>query len=49
MAVPNAFLLAASRLGVDLVLARPAGYDLDPEIGRVAEAERESSPAGGSR
>ena len=32
MAVPNAFLLAATRLGVDLVLARPEGYGLDPEI-----------------
>jgi N-acetylornithine carbamoyltransferase len=37
MAVPNAFLLATSRLGVDLVLARPDGYDLDAEILRVAE------------
>ena len=32
MAVPNSFLLAATRLGVELVLARPEGYDLDAEI-----------------
>jgi len=37
MAVPNAFLLAASRLGTDLVLARPEGYDLDPEIMETAK------------
>ena len=37
MAVPNAFLLGASRLGVDLVLARPEGYELDVEIVRAAQ------------
>ena len=37
MAVPNAFLTGAARLGVDLVLARPAGYELDLEIVRAAE------------
>ena len=36
----TAFLLGASRLGVDLVLARPEGYDLDPEIVEAARAER---------
>jgi N-acetylornithine carbamoyltransferase len=46
MAVPNAFLLAASRLGVDLILARPAGYDLDPEIARLAQ---ENTTASGGR
>lgn len=46
MAVPNSFLLAASRLGVNLVLARPEGYDLDPEIVRVA---RENASASGGR
>jgi N-acetylornithine carbamoyltransferase len=43
MAVPNAFLLAASRLGVDLVLARPEGYDLDPEIMETARANAAAS------
>ena len=46
MAVPNSFLLAATRLGVDLVLARPEGYDLDAEI--VREAEENARQAGGS-
>jgi N-acetylornithine carbamoyltransferase len=45
MAVPNAFLLAASRLGTDLVLARPEGYDLDPEI--VETAKRNAAVSGG--
>jgi N-acetylornithine carbamoyltransferase len=44
MAVPNSFLLAASRLGIDLVLARPEGYDLDPEI---LVAARENARASG--
>ncbi len=46
MAVPNSFLLGASRLGVELVLARPEGYDLDPEIVSAARANAEAS--GGS-
>ncbi len=46
MAVPNAFLLAASRLGVELVLARPEGFDLDPEI--LGVAERNAKASGGS-
>lgn len=37
MAVPNSFLLGAARLGADLVLARPKGYELDREIVRTAE------------
>jgi N-acetylornithine carbamoyltransferase len=36
MAVPNSFLLAASRLGAEVVFARPEGYSLDPEILREA-------------
>ena len=36
MAVPNSFLLAASRLGGEVVFARPEGYDLDTEILRGA-------------
>ncbi|MFN2385724.1 MAG: N-acetylornithine carbamoyltransferase [Thermoanaerobaculia bacterium] len=46
MAVPNAFLLAASRLGVELVLARPEGYDLDPEI--LETARRHADASGGT-
>jgi N-acetylornithine carbamoyltransferase len=46
MAVPNAFLLAASRLGVELTLARPEGYDLDPEI--VETARCNAAAAGGA-
>ena len=46
MAVPNSFLLAATRLGVDLVLARPEGYDLDSEI--VHEAQENARVTGGS-
>lgn len=46
MAVPNSFVMAASRLGLHLVVARPAGYDLDPEILRVAE---EHTAASGGR
>jgi N-acetylornithine carbamoyltransferase len=42
--VPNSFLLGASRLGVELVLARPEGYDLDPEI---VEAARKNAAASG--
>jgi N-acetylornithine carbamoyltransferase len=37
MAVPNSFLLAASRLGAEVVFARPEGYSLDLEILREAE------------
>ncbi|MEO8430954.1 MAG: N-acetylornithine carbamoyltransferase [Acidobacteriota bacterium] len=36
MAVPNSFLMGAARLGVDLVLARPQGYELDLDIVRAA-------------
>ncbi len=46
MAVPNAFVLGASRLGVDLVLARPEGYDLDPEI--VRKAQKLADASGGA-
>jgi len=46
MAVPNSFLLAASRLGADLVFARPEGYDLDAEI--VREAQENARRSGGA-
>lgn len=31
-AVPNSALLAAARMGMDVVLARPAGYELDRDV-----------------
>lgn len=37
-AVPNSALLAAARLGMDVTVARPAGFGLDPIV--MAEAER---------
>ena len=37
MAVPNSFLLASTRLGAEVVFARPEGYDLDGEILREAQ------------
>ena len=46
MAVPNAFLMGIARLGVDLVLARPEGYELDLEI--VQTAERLARESGGA-
>jgi N-acetylornithine carbamoyltransferase len=46
MAVPNSFLQVASRLGADVVLARPDGYDLDDDVLRVAE--QNALQAGGS-
>lgn len=46
MAVPNSFLLGASRLGCDLVFARPQGYDLDPEI--VETAKKNAAESGGA-
>jgi len=46
MAVPNSFLLGASRLGCDLVFARPQGYDLDLEI--VETAKKNAAESGGA-
>jgi N-acetylornithine carbamoyltransferase len=46
MAVPNSFLQVACRLGADVVLARPDGYDLDADILRAAE--QNAAQAGGS-
>src|SRR5262249_1858786 len=37
MAVPNSFLLSSTRLGAEVVFARPEGYDLDPETPRKRE------------
>ena len=38
MAVPNSFALAAAQMGHDLVIAHPAGYELDEELMRETEA-----------
>ena len=46
MAVPNSFLQVAARLGADVVLARPEGYDLDGDVLRAAE--QNARQAGGS-
>ncbi len=46
MAVPNSFVLGAARLGADLVLARPEGYELDADI--VRTAERLAAESGGA-
>ncbi len=37
-AVPNSALLMASRLGMQVTIARPNGFELDPEIMRLAES-----------
>jgi N-acetylornithine carbamoyltransferase len=46
MAVPNSFALAAAQMGHELIVAHPAGYELDNELMRVIE--REALSAGGS-
>jgi N-acetylornithine carbamoyltransferase len=46
MAVPNAACLAFSREGHEVVLARPDGFDLHPDV--VADARRLAAAAGGS-
>src|SRR5262249_43484651 len=45
MAVPNSFLLAATRLGGEVVLARPEGYELDGET--LRQAQENAKAAGG--
>jgi N-acetylornithine carbamoyltransferase len=46
MAVPNSFALAASQMGHDLVIAHPAGYDLDEEL--IQTSRQLAADAGGS-
>jgi N-acetylornithine carbamoyltransferase len=46
MAVPNSFALAAAQMGHDLVVAQPAGYELDEEL--VEAIGHEAGAAGGS-
>ncbi|MEM6337373.1 MAG: N-acetylornithine carbamoyltransferase, partial [Bacteroidota bacterium] len=38
MAVPNSALLTAARLGMNVVVARPEGYALDPDVMNVARS-----------
>ena len=46
MAVPNSFALAAAQMGHDLVIAHPAGYELDEEL--VQTSREIATAAGGS-
>ncbi|MGB1048679.1 MAG: N-acetylornithine carbamoyltransferase [Rhodothermales bacterium] len=46
MAVPNSTLLMASRLGMDVVVARPEGFGLDEEV--MEAARRQAAAHGGS-
>jgi len=45
MAVPNSFALAAAQMGHDLVIAHPAGYELDEEL--IETVTRRAEAAGG--
>jgi len=45
MAVPNSFALAAAQMGHELIVAHPAGYELDDEL--MAEIRIQSAAAGG--
>jgi N-acetylornithine carbamoyltransferase len=46
MATPNSQMLAACDLGMDVVVAHPTGWDLDPEI--LAIAAQRARQGGGS-
>jgi N-acetylornithine carbamoyltransferase len=46
MAVPNSFALAAAQMGHDLVIAHPAGYELDEEL--IEDSRKLAEGAGGS-
>jgi N-acetylornithine carbamoyltransferase len=46
MAVPNSFVLAASRLGVELTIAHPEGWELDPSV--LESARANAGETGGS-
>src|SRR2546430_1797154 len=45
MAVPNSFALAAAQMGHDLVIAHPAGYELDEEL--IDTVTQRAAAAGG--
>ena len=46
MAVPNSFALAASQMGHDVVIAHPAGYELDEEL--IDTSRQLAADAGGN-
>ena len=46
MAVPNSFALAAAQMGHELVIAHPAGYELDEEL--LVSSRKLAVAAGGS-
>jgi N-acetylornithine carbamoyltransferase len=46
MAVPNSFALAAAQMGHELVIAHPAGYELDDEL--LKTVQKQSAAAGGT-
>lgn len=46
MAVPNSFALAAAQMGHDVLVAHPAGYELDDEL--METAQEQAAGAGGS-
>jgi N-acetylornithine carbamoyltransferase len=46
MAVPNSFLLASAQMGHDVVVAHPAGYELDNDL--MTEANEFAAAAGGT-
>jgi N-acetylornithine carbamoyltransferase len=46
MAVPNSFALAAAQMGHDLVIAHPAGYELDDEL--MSKIGKQAGNAGGA-
>jgi N-acetylornithine carbamoyltransferase len=46
MATPNSQMLAACDLGMDVVIAHPEGWDLDPEI--LSIADKRAQQSGGS-
>ena len=45
MAVPNSFTLAAAQMGHDLLIAHPAGYELDEEL--IETSRRLANASGG--
>lgn len=46
MAVPNSTLLMAARMGMDVILARPEGFELDEAV--MEAARRQAAARGGS-
>ena len=46
MAVPNSFALAAAQMGHDLVIAHPAGYELDDAL--LVKIKQQANSAGGT-